>query len=45
VAYVCTKHPSWQDPVAGVIAIGGIMFAVGIFAYRSRRFAKRSVGA
>jgi hypothetical protein len=39
-------HPSWEDPTAVAIAIGGIALAVGIVAYGPRsvgeRFAKPS---
>jgi hypothetical protein len=33
-------HPSWEDPAAVLIAIGGI--AVGIVAYRNPRFVEPS---
>jgi hypothetical protein len=45
LGYVCKKHPSWADPVAVLIAIGGITLAVGIFATGTRCFVKRYGGA
>jgi hypothetical protein len=36
------RHPSWEDPVAVLIAIGGIAIAVGIIAFRNPRFANLS---
>ena len=35
------QHPSWEDPAAVLIALGGLAVAVGIFTYR-RNFAKPS---
>lgn len=32
-----TTHPSWEDPAAVLIAIGGIAVAVGIVPFRRRR--------
>lgn len=37
VGYVCKRQPSWENPVAAFIAVGGIAFALGIVAYRNRR--------
>lgn len=41
LGYVCKKHPSWEDPVAVLITIGGITSALGIFATGRQRFVKR----
>lgn len=35
-------HPSWEDPAAVLLAIGGIAVAVAIVAYRNPRYAKAS---
>jgi hypothetical protein len=45
VGYVCKTHPSWEDPIAVLIAIGGITLAMAIFATGSRRLVKRYGGA
>ena len=40
----CTKkvHPSWEDPVAVLLALGGLAVAVGIGATGRPNFAKPS---
>jgi hypothetical protein len=35
-------HPSWEDPAAALIAIGGIAVAAGIVTFRRPYFAKPS---
>jgi hypothetical protein len=38
---IAPRHPSWEDPVAVMIALGGVAVAVGIVTNRPR-FANRS---
>jgi hypothetical protein len=38
---ITPRHPSWEDPVAVLIALGGVTVAVGIVT-NGPRFAKRS---
>ena len=37
-----SQHPSWEDPVAILIATGGVAIAAGILTARRKTFAKPS---